>query len=169
LFEPEFQLEFQLEPVEVEPEEAEVEPEDVDVEPEDVDVEPEDVEPELEDELEDEREPEPEDEREPEPAEVPADDEPDGVSEEAVLCVDPGRASATMPAAATLAIVTVVVADRTLARPRSLSATAWRTRSRCALLMCPILRSRARRLSVRTFSVGYEADGLPRRPWPDVT
>jgi hypothetical protein len=92
----------------------------------------------------DEVEPEPEFEEEPEPelAEVPDDEEPD----EAVLCVDPGKASATMPAAATLAMVTVVVVDRTLARPRSRSAIARRTRSRCALLMCPILRSRTRSL-----------------------
>jgi len=121
--EPEFELELELElePVELEPEEVEPEP----VEPEDED------------------EPEPE----PELAEVPLDDEPDDAEEEeAVLCADPGRASATMPAAATLAMVTVVVVDRTLARPRSLSAMARRTRSRCALLMCPILRSRTRGL-----------------------
>jgi hypothetical protein len=116
--------EFELDPVELEP--LELEP---------LELEPDEVEPEL------------EDEPEPELAEVPLDDEPDDVEEEeAVLCVDPGRASATMPAAATLAMVTVVVVDRTLARPRSLSAMAWRTRSRCALLMCPILRSRTRSL-----------------------
>jgi len=109
----------------------------------------------------DEVEPEPE----PELLEEPVDDEPDDVEEEeAVLCVDPGRARATMPAAATLAMVTVVVADRTLARPRSLSAMARRTRSRCALLMYPILRSRTRSSSVRTFSVSYETNGLPRCP-----
>ncbi len=78
-----------------------------------------------------------------EPAELPV-EEPDDEEEDAVLCVDPGRASATMPAAATLAMVTVVVADRTLARPRSRSAMARRTRSRYALLMYPILRSRTR-------------------------
>jgi hypothetical protein len=113
----ELELELEFDPVELEPVELEPEP----VEPELVDP----VEPELPDEL--------------EPAEVPADP-----VEEAVLCVDPGRASATMPAAATLAMVTVVVADRTLARPRSLSAMARRTRSRSALLMCPILRLRPR-------------------------
>jgi hypothetical protein len=121
--EPELELELELEPVELEP--LEVEPDEVEPEP----VEPEPVEPELED----------------EPA--PVEDEPDDVEEEeAVLCVDPGKASATMPAAATLAMVTVVVVDRTLARPRSLSAIARRTRSRCALLMCPILRPRTRSL-----------------------
>ena len=120
--EPEFELDpVELEPLELEPDEVEPDP----VEPEDED------------------EPEPE----PELAEVPLDDEPDDAEEEeAVLCADPGRASATMPAAATLAMVTVVVVDRTLARPRSLSAMARRTRSRCALLMCPILRSRTRGL-----------------------
>jgi hypothetical protein len=110
------ELELELEPVELEP--PELEPEEVEPElPEPVLVEPE-----LED--------------EPELVELPV-DEPDDVEEDAVLCVDPGRASATMPAAATLAMVTVVVADRTLARPRSLSAMARRTRSRCALLMIP--------------------------------
>ena len=115
------ELELELEPLELEPLELELELELEPVELEPLDPEPEEVEP----------EPELEDEPEPEPAEVP--DEP--VEEEAVLCVDPGRASATRPAAATLATVTVVVADRTLARPRSLSAMARRTRSRCALLM----------------------------------
>jgi hypothetical protein len=120
------ELEFELEPVELEPEE--VEPEEV--EPEEV--EPEEVEPEVED--------------EPELAEVPVDEPADVEEEEAVWCADPGRVSATMPAAATLARVTVVVADRTLARPRSLSATARRTRSRCTLLMYLILRSSTRSL-----------------------
>ena len=117
-----------------------------------VELEPDEVEPEL--------------EPEPELVEEPVDDEPDDVEEEAVLCVDPGRVRATMPAAATLAMVTVVVVDRTLARPRSLSAMAWRTRSRCALLMYPILRLHTRSSSVRTFSVGYETNGLSRCPRP---
>jgi len=143
----ELELEFELEPVELEPEEVELEPEEVEPEPEEVEPEPEEVEPEL--------EPEPE----------LAEDEPDDVEEEeAVLCADPGRVSATMPAAATLAMVTVVVVDRTLARPRSLSAMARRMRSRCALLMYPILGLRTRSSSVRTFSVGYETNGLPRCP-----
>ena len=103
--EPEF--EFELEPVELEPDD--VEPEPVELEP--VEPEPEPVEPEPED--------------EPELDEVPLDEEPDDAEEEeAVLCVVPGRASATMPAAATLAMVTVVVAERTLDRPRSRSAMA---------------------------------------------
>ncbi len=121
----ELELELEFEPVELEP----------------VELEPDEVEPELpEPEL-----PEPEPEDEPELVELPV-DEPGDVEEDAVLCVDPGRVSATMPAAATLAIVTVVVVDRILARPRSLSAMARRTRSRCVLLMFPILRSRARSL-----------------------
>ena len=123
--EPEFELELELE---FEPEfEFEFEPE-FELEPEFEPVEPDEVEP---------VEPEPD-----EPELVPVDDEPDDVDEElAVVCVDPGRASATTPAAATLAMVTVVVVDRILARPRSLSAMARRTRSRCALLMQSILRS----------------------------
>ena len=43
------------------------------------------------------------------------------------LWVDPGRTSATAPAATTLARLTAVVAERTLARPRSLAVTAWRS------------------------------------------
>jgi outer membrane biosynthesis protein TonB len=132
-------LELELEPEPVELELPELEP--VEVEPEPV----EEPEPELveEPEPDDAEEPEPDDAEEPEPddAEEP---EPDDV--EAVLCVDPGRAKATTPAAATLATVTAVVADRTLARPRARAAMAWRTRSRGALLMCSILRSGTRRL-----------------------
>jgi hypothetical protein len=72
----------------------------------------------------------------PELPEVPAE------SDEEVLCVDPGRVSATTPTAATLARVTVVVAERTLDRPRSRSAIARRTRSRYSSLINSILRSR---------------------------
>jgi hypothetical protein len=54
-----------------------------------------------------------------------------------VLCVEPGRARATTPVTATLAMVTAVVVERTLARPCSLAATARRMPSRCALLMVP--------------------------------
>ena len=95
-------------------------------------------------------EPEPEEaEFEPELAEpelVEPELEPVDVDEEAALCVDPGRVSATMPAAATPAMVTVVVTERTLARPRSRSAVARRIRSRYSLLMKPILRLRTRSL-----------------------
>jgi hypothetical protein len=104
----------ELEPEEVEPDE---------VEP--VEVEPDEVEP-----------------VEVEPVEVePVDVEPVDVS---VLWVEPGRARASAPAVTTLAIVTAVVAERTLPRPRSLSATAWRIPSRCALLITLIVRSGTR-------------------------
>jgi hypothetical protein len=134
------ELELELDPVELDP--VELEP--VELEPVEVEPEPLEDEPELD--------------------EVPV-DEP----EEAVVCVEPGRASATMPAAATLAMVTVVVAERTLARPRSLSAMARRTRSRCALLMSTILRSGIRnplqgtsRLAMRQGTRG--APPAPRLP-----
>ncbi len=52
-----------------------------------------------------------------------------------VLCEEPGRARASAPAVTTLAMVTAVVVERTLPRPRSLSAMARRIPSRCALLM----------------------------------
>jgi hypothetical protein len=101
--------------------------------------------PELEDELE---ELEPEDV---EPVEVEPDDvepvevDPVEVSvlpvEASVLWVEPGRARASAPAVTTLAIVTAVVVERTLPRPRSLAAAAWRIPSRCALLITLILRS----------------------------
>ena len=121
-----------------------------------LDDEPEFAEPEPEEELEplepvpDELEPEPETPEEPEEPEpeLAEDDEPDEVEPDPdeedvlVLCVDPGRARASAPAATTLATVTAVVADRTLAWPCSLAATARRILSRSALLMYPILRSR---------------------------
>jgi hypothetical protein len=118
---PEFELELELDEPELDvPELAEPEPEEV---------EPELVEPEL-------VEPELLFEEVPELAEVPADE-----SDEEVLCVDPGRVSATTPAAATLAMVTVVVTERTLDRPRVRSAIARRTRSRYSSLINSIVRS----------------------------
>jgi hypothetical protein len=107
-----------------EPEFAELEPEELEpVELEPLEPEPDEVEPD---------EPEPELAEDDEPDEV----EPDPDEEDVlVLCVDPGRAKASAPAATTLAMVTAVVADRTLASPRSLAATARRILSRCALLM----------------------------------
>jgi hypothetical protein len=58
------------------------------------------------------------------------------------LCVDPGRTRASAPAVTTLAMVTALVVDRTLARPRSRAAWAWRIpSSRRVLLMSLILRS----------------------------
>jgi hypothetical protein len=112
-------LEPELKPLE--PDELELEPVDPEPEPDELELEP--VEP----------EPEP---VEPELAEVP--DDPDDAEEElTALCVDPGRARATAPAATTLAMVTAVVAERTLARPFSLAAMARPMPSRCALLMVP--------------------------------
>ncbi|HEX3189130.1 MAG TPA: hypothetical protein VHS30_05000 [Streptosporangiaceae bacterium] len=65
---------------------------------------------------------------EPEPEEplVPELDEEvaEPVEVDPVLSVDPGRARASAPAVTTLAMVTAVVVDRTLARPRSRAATA---------------------------------------------
>jgi hypothetical protein len=91
-------------------------------------------------------------------------DEPDEVEPELldalVLCVDPGRARASAPAVTTLAMVTAVVVDRTLARPRSLAA--WASRiplSRRALLISLILRSRTRK-SLHEPS-GSAMNGLP--------
>ena len=63
-----------------------------------------------------------------------------------VLWVDPGSAKVTTPAATTLAMVTAVVVERTLARPRSRAAMARWTLLRSALLISPILRSRIRSL-----------------------
>jgi len=142
---PEFELELdpeepdpvELDPVEPDPVELDpVEPDPVELDP--VELDP--VEPEL---VPDEPEPEPE----PEPAEDDfEEDEFDDAEPELldvlVLCVDPGRARASAPAVTTLAMVTAVVVDRTLARPRSLAAWAWRIpSSRRVLLMSLILRS----------------------------
>jgi hypothetical protein len=82
-----------------------------------------------------------------EPEEVEPDEpeiEEDEPAEVSVLCVDPGRARASAPAVTTLAMVTAVVVERTLFRPRSLSAWARRIPLRCSLLMYPILRSGTR-------------------------
>jgi hypothetical protein len=129
---PEFAIgaEPELKPPELEPEFVELEePDPVELDPVELDpVEPELVEPELAEEL----------------------GEPDEVEPELpavlVLCVEPGRARASAPAVTTLAMVTAVVVDRTLARPRSLAA--WASRipsSRRALLISLILRSRTRK------------------------
>jgi hypothetical protein len=118
--EPEF---VELEPDELEPVEPELVPEELD--PEELD--PDEPEPEL---------------AEDEPVEVELD--PVG-ADVLVLCVDPGRARASAPAVTTLAMVTAVVVDRTLFRPRSRSAMARRIPSRSELLMYLILRSCARK------------------------
>ncbi len=113
--------------------EAGLEPELKPPEPAEFDVEPDEVEP-------DEEDPELEVELEADDPELEVPDD-----EVAAWCVDRGRARATAPVAATLAMVTAVVAERTLARPCSLAAMARRIPSRCALLMAPILRSGIRR------------------------
>jgi hypothetical protein len=75
-------------------------------------------------------------------------DEPELVEFAEVLeaCVEPGRARASAPAVTTLAMLTTVVAERTLSRPRSRAAMARRMPSRCSLLMGSILRSGLRSL-----------------------
>jgi hypothetical protein len=89
-------------------------------------------------------------------------DEPVDVEEEAAaVCVEPGRTRATAPAAATLAMVTAVVVERILARPRSRAAIARRTLSRSALLMSPILRSRIRSLLQEASRLAMRDDGSP--------
>ena len=135
---PELELgeEPELKPPELEPEFVELDPEFAEpgfAEPEPVELEPVELEPE-EPELVEAPEPELDEE-----FDVPVEADPLDV----VLFADPGRARASAPAVTTLATVTVVVADRTLARPRSRAATASRIpSSRRALLMSFILRSR---------------------------
>ena len=136
---PELEVGVELEPRPLELELPELEDDELEeLEPEDV--EPDEAEPEL-PELED---PEPElaeGELEGELEDEPVEDEPVEVS---VLCVEPGRTRARAPAVTTLAIVTAVVVERTLLRPRSLAATACRMLSRCALLITLILPSGTR-------------------------
>jgi hypothetical protein len=155
---PELELgeEPELKPPEVDPEF--VDPESA--EPELEELEPVELEPE---ELEPVEAPEPElDEEFDEPVEVDPLD--------VVLVADPGRARASAPAVTTLATVTVVVADRTLARPRSLAATAWRIPSfRRALLMSPILRSRTRKSLHEPSGRAMSLAGSPRAPAAEAT
>jgi len=157
---PELELgeEPELKPPEVDPEFVELDPESA--EPEPVELEPE--EPELEEpELVDAPEPELDEE-----FDVPVEVDPLDV----VLFADPGRARASAPAVTTLATVTVVVADRTLARPRSLAATAWRIPSfRRALLMSPILRSRTRKSLHEPSGRAMSLAGSPRAPAAEAT
>jgi hypothetical protein len=111
---------------------------------------------------------EPELELEPELADEPVlEEDPELVDEpvpvdvdDVVVCVDPGRARVTTPAATTLAMVTAVVVERTLARPRSRAAMARWTLSRSALLISPILRSRIRSLLQETSRLAMR--GTPR-------
>jgi len=157
---PELELgeEPELKPPELEPEFVELDPEPAELEP----AEPEPVEPELE---------EPELVEAPEPEldeefDVPVEVDPLDV----VLFADPGRARASAPAVTTLATVTVVVVDRTLARPRSLAATAWRIPSfRRALLMSPILRSRTRKSLHEPSGRAMSLTGSSRAPVAEAT
>jgi hypothetical protein len=127
----------ELKPLEpLEPLELELELEPDELEPDELDPDPDELDPELPDEV------DPELADEPELAGlVRVADEPEDV---VVACVAPGRTRATAPAVATLDRVTAMVAERTLARPRSLAAVARRRLSRCALLMSLILRSGTR-------------------------
>ena len=157
---PELELgeEPELKPLELEPEFAELDPEFAEpepAEPEPVELEPE--EPELVEALEPELE---------EEFDVPVEADPLDV----VLFADPGRARASAPAVTTLATVTSVVADRTLARPRSLAATAWRVPSfRRALLMSPILRSRTRKSLHEPSGRAMSLAGSSRAPAAEAT
>jgi hypothetical protein len=81
-----------------------------------------------------------------------------------VLWVDPGSARVTTPATTTLAMVTAVVVERTLARPRSRAAMARRTLSRSALLISPILRSQIRSLLQESSRLAMRARPRVSRP-----
>jgi hypothetical protein len=145
----------ELKPPELEPEFVELDPEFAEPEPtelEPVELEPE--EPELVEALEPELD---------EGFDVP-------VEVDVVLFADPGRARANAPAVTTLATVTVVVAERTLARPRSLAATAWRIPSfRRALLISPILRSRTRKSLHEPSGRAMSPAGSSRAPAHEAT
>jgi hypothetical protein len=69
----------------------------------------------------------------PDPGEPPAEEEPE--EDVALLCVEPGRVSATVPAATRLAKPTAAVVVWILLRPRSRAATARATVSRFVFLM----------------------------------
>jgi hypothetical protein len=165
---PELELgeEPELKPPELEPEFVELDPEFA--EPEPAELEPAELEP---------AELEPEEPEEPELVEAPEpelDEEFDVPVEvdplDAVLFADPGRARASAPAVTTLATVTVVVADRTLARPRSLAATAWWIPSfRRALLISLILRSRTRKSLHEPSGRAMSPAGSPRAPAAEAT
>ena len=137
------ELEPELVPVELEPELLELEPVELELLPE---LEPElvPVEPEL-------------PEVELDPLDV-------------LVFAEPGRARASAPAVTTLATVTAVVVDRTLARPRSLAATAWRIPSfRRALLISLILRSRTRKSLHESSGRAMSPAGSSRAPAAEAT
>jgi hypothetical protein len=160
---PELELgdEPELKPPELEPEFVELDPEFA--EPELAELEPVELEPEEPEEPELVEAPEPELDEE---FDVPVEVDP----LDAALVVDPGRARASAPAVTTLATVTAVVVDRTLARPRSLAATAWRVPSfRRALLMSPILRSRTRKSLHEPSGRAMSLAGSSRAPVAEAT
>jgi hypothetical protein len=145
----------ELKPPELEPEFVELDPEFA--EPEPAELEPVELEPELVEALEPELD---------EEFDVPVEVDPLDV----VLFADPGRARANAPAVTTLATVTVVVVERTLARPRSLAATARRIPSfRRALLMSPILRSRTRKSLHEPSGRAMSPAGSSRPPAHEAT
>ena len=94
-------------------------------------------------------------------------DEPVDVEEVAAVCVDPGRARATAPAATTLAMVTAVVVERIRARPRSRAAMARWTLARSALLMSPILRQGIRSLLQETSRLAMRARPPGSATWAE--
>ena len=107
---------------------------------------------------------------EPEPELAEVEPEPLDVLDVLDAWLDPGRARASAPAVTTLATVTVVVVDRTLARPRSLAATARRIPSfRRALLMSPILRSRTRKSLHEPSGRAMSLAGSSRPPAAEAT
>ena len=152
----------ELKPPELEPEFVELEPDPVELDPVELDpVEPELAEPEL---VPDEPEPELADD------EFDEDEFDDAEPELLDAWLDPGRARASAPAVTTLATVTVVVVDRTLARPRSLAATAWRTPSfRRALLISLILRSPTRKSLHEPSGRAMSLADSPRAPAAEAT
>ena len=98
-------------------------------------------------------------------------DEPAGVEPELpdvlVVWADPGRARASAPAVTTLAMVTAVVVDRTLARPCSLAATAWRIPSSRRALMPFIMQLRFPESLHEPSGLAMSRPGSsPRRPEP---
>jgi hypothetical protein len=159
--EPELGEEPELKPPELEPEFVELDPEFA--EPEPAELEPAELEPEEPEEPELVEAPEPELDEE---FDVPVEVDP----LDAVVFADPGRARASAPAVTTLATVTVVVADRTLARPRSLAATAWWIPSfRRALLISLILRSRTRKSLHEPSGRAMSLAGSSRAPAAEAT
>jgi hypothetical protein len=145
-----------LKPLELEPEFAELEPEPafVELEPEELDP----VEPELAEDGFDDAEL---DGAELDEAEF--DDAEPELLDALALCVEPGRTRASAPAVTTLAMVTAVVVDRTLARPRSLTTWAWRIPSSRRVLLMPLILRSGNRKSLHE-PYGSAMSHRPARP-----